>query len=215
MKLCNYFSKQLPLANRGDKVQLIKSPTYTLCVENRQPVFLECIKGESNFRILSQNEYGQIKNRNGMWTWEYCLFEPTTTSFANQFDKRTFYVLEDQLRIAKYRNQRSMKCSSFMKSSSQTNKKIAEKKYNRSLLKRPSKRLKTLVWEKKFTLDVGRAKCPCCQENFITQFDFECAHIRAFSKGGKTILSNLSPCCRPCNASCGQKGLWDFKKSLQ
>jgi hypothetical protein len=82
-------------------------------------------------------------------------------------------------------------------------------------VKRPSKRLKMLVWGKKFTFDVGRAKCPCCLENDITQFDFECAHIKAYSKGGKTILSNLSPCCRPCNASCGQKGLWSFKKSLQ
>ena len=76
-----------------------------------------------------------------------------------------------------------------MKSSSQTNivKKIAEKKYNRSLLKRrPSKRLKTLVWEKKFTLDVGRAKCPCCQKK----------------KGLESLITEQMGLVRNCQSQC-------------
>ena len=40
------------------------------------------------------------------------------------------------------------------------------------------------VWNDYFGEHVGKAKCPCCTREDITQFKFECGHIIARAKGG-------------------------------
>jgi hypothetical protein len=218
--LKQFESFSIPLANPTDSVRLNKSPTYVLQVLERRAVFLARIKGETNFRILCQNETKCIMKSSGIWTWEYKLIQSNPLHI--KCDNRIFFALENQIYLDKnenvlktrhYRHQQN-RDPTFQLARKRNDRKERQQLLKNLRLKRPSKRLKTLVWSKTFTLDVGKAKCPCCEENDITQFDFECAHIKAFSKGGRTELKNLSPCCRPCNAGCGQKGLWDFKKSL-
>ncbi len=61
----------------------------------------------------------------------------------------------------------------------------------------------------------GRLLCKCCEENIVTPFDFQCAHIVAESKGGKTHISNLVPACKLCNQSMGTTNFYVFKTLLQ
>src|SRR5437660_1703486 len=61
----------------------------------------------------------------------------------------------------------------------------------------------------------GRLLCKCCEKTIITPFDFQCAHIVAESKGGKTNLCNLIPACKLCNQSMGTTNFFVFKSKLQ
>lgn len=73
--------------------------------------------------------------------------------------------------------------------------------------------LRVQLWERYFTFDVGRAKCPVCNMNHILQLAFEAGHIVSVAKGGKTTIDNLVPICRECNRSMGTKNMIDFQKT--
>ena len=85
--------------------------------------------------------------------------------------------------------------------------------------KRPYKRnrgvpksLRIDVWNSYFGEDRGSAMCPVCRRKKITQLTFQCCHIVAHAKGGRTDLSNLIPGCDMCNQSMGTQNLYEFKK---
>ena len=53
--------------------------------------------------------------------------------------------------------------------------------------KKISSTIKKLVWNIHIGENVGKSKCTCCKSTDITQMSFNCGHIVAESKGGKTI----------------------------
>ena len=73
------------------------------------------------------------------------------------------------------------------------------------------KTLKNDVWDKYIGRKKGIGQCFCCKKN-IDSKNFECGHIIASSKGGKTIIQNLRPICSCCNKSMGTENLRQFKK---
>lgn len=76
------------------------------------------------------------------------------------------------------------------------------------------KSLKINVWNKYIGDEIGKSKCPVCETNFITQSNFECAHIQAESNNGLTNVDNLIPCCSICNKSMKNMNLFEFKKKF-
>ena len=72
--------------------------------------------------------------------------------------------------------------------------------------------LKTQVWNEYLGKEVGTAKCVCCGVMEITQRDFEAGHVIAERKGGKTILDNLRPICKGCNARMTTNNMKDWMK---
>lgn len=66
-------------------------------------------------------------------------------------------------------------------------------------------------WDKYIGNNVS-SKCLCCNHNDIHALNFDCGHIIAESKGGKTIVTNLRPICSPCNKSMGSKDMITFMK---
>ena len=76
------------------------------------------------------------------------------------------------------------------------------------------KSLKINVWNKYIGDEIGKTKCLVCETNFITQSNFECAHIHAESNNGQTNIDNLIPCCSICNKSMKNMNLFEFKKKF-
>jgi len=60
----------------------------------------------------------------------------------------------------------------------------------------------------------GEILCPCCEETFISSFNFEAGHIRSFKNGGTDELDNLRPVCGTCNRLMGIMNYDDYKKTL-
>jgi hypothetical protein len=73
-----------------------------------------------------------------------------------------------------------------------------------------SKVLRQAVWNSKSL----EGQCYCCDEK-ITFDTFECGHITAVSKGGKTTLDNLRPVCRRCNSDMRTNNMDEYKRSIQ
>jgi 5-methylcytosine-specific restriction endonuclease McrA len=73
------------------------------------------------------------------------------------------------------------------------------------------KTLKNDVWDKYISRKKGIGQCYCCKKT-IDSKNFECGHVLAVAKGGKTILQNLRPICGVCNKSMGTENLQQFKK---
>lgn len=67
--------------------------------------------------------------------------------------------------------------------------------------------LRTAVWNQQFGETVGRAVCPVCKTQMITQRNFHCGHIIAEALGGATNVDNLMPICAQCNLSMGTQNL--------
>lgn len=74
--------------------------------------------------------------------------------------------------------------------------------------------LRILCWNTYIGEEVGKTKCPCCEIIYITPFTFNCGHVIADSRGGKTTIDNLRPICTGCNNSMGTKNMEDFKKEF-
>jgi hypothetical protein len=72
-----------------------------------------------------------------------------------------------------------------------------------------NKSLRNAVWISEFGVS-GIGKCYCCQLETVTMGNFQCGHIIAESRGGKTILQNLKPVCALCNTSMGVRNLHEF-----
>ena len=77
---------------------------------------------------------------------------------------------------------------------------IKSPKKNKFKVKIPQS-IRKQVWYKYIGLDVGSAKCICCNFNTISQLNFEAGHIVPQSKGGPNIINNLLPICSDCNRS--------------
>ena len=92
----------------------------------------------------------------------------------------------------------------------ETGEKIGKQKKPRK--KTISKALKLLVWNTNIGEEIGKIKCPCCNNNFISQGNFEVGHIIAEANGGLTNKDNLKPICSVCNKSMGTMNLLKFKK---
>ena len=72
--------------------------------------------------------------------------------------------------------------------------------------------LKISVWNKYIGEEIGKTKCLCCNDRFITQMQFHCGHIISEINGGKTNINNLKPICSICNFSMGRKNMDEFAK---
>ena len=94
-------------------------------------------------------------------------------------------------------------------------KKDLKKKFKKEKPKdaRPSipKSLKNKVWNEYIGKEKGVGICMCCGSE-IDSKKFDCGHIEAVVKGGKTILENLRPICSTCNKSMGDQNLLEFKE---
>ena len=69
------------------------------------------------------------------------------------------------------------------------------------------------VWNTYIGEDIGKIKCPLCQQNDISPFQFHCAYVIARSKGGSCDASNLRPICSVCNHSMYNHDLIEFTKT--
>jgi hypothetical protein len=72
--------------------------------------------------------------------------------------------------------------------------------------------LRKLVWNTYIGEEHGSHKCLCCKQIKISSLDFICGHVKAESKGGKTIVHNLRPICSKCNGSMGSTDMIEFVK---
>ncbi len=81
---------------------------------------------------------------------------------------------------------------------------------NRVKKKTIPKSLKESVWRKYFKSEIDGECFICSYVISINRFD--CGHIIAESKGGKTDISNLRPVCKQCNLSMGTKNMDEFKQ---
>lgn len=77
------------------------------------------------------------------------------------------------------------------------------------------KSLRIKVWNTYIGEEIGKIKCLCCKTIDITQSIFECGHIIAEAKGGKTTLENLRPICSTCNKSMNTINMYDFMKIIE
>ena len=77
--------------------------------------------------------------------------------------------------------------------------------------KKIPKSLKMCVWNTYIGEEIGKIKCLCCNNNYISQLNFHCGHIIAEKNNGKTILENLRPICNICNGSMGIENMIIFK----
>jgi 5-methylcytosine-specific restriction endonuclease McrA len=65
-----------------------------------------------------------------------------------------------------------------------------------------------------FKNEVGEILCPCCEDTYISAFQFEAGHKRSFKNGGSDEISNLIPICGTCNRSMGVMDYDTYKNSL-
>lgn len=65
-------------------------------------------------------------------------------------------------------------------------------------------------WNAHIGVEVGQAKCMCCQENLITQHKFNCGHVISEADGGTIEVSNLRPICYDCNNDMGSRNMREF-----
>ena len=75
-----------------------------------------------------------------------------------------------------------------------------------------SRRIST--WNKHIGIDIGRAKCMCCQKRQITQHKFICGHVISDKDGGSIEVSNLRPICFTCNEDMHDENMRDFAKRM-
>lgn len=82
--------------------------------------------------------------------------------------------------------------------------------------KRPriSKALRNDVWIKYFGRSIAEAKCPAKCGSWIHISNFECGHIIAHSRGGKTSINNLIPICSACNRNMQSENYFDWVKNM-
>jgi len=98
-------------------------------------------------------------------------------------------------------------------------KKMIEKKIepkrqpnNKRKKRKIPKAVRDKVWNHYVGIEKGISKCICCNNQQISQNNFECGHVVAESKGGKETVTNLRPICGLCNRSMGNTNMIEFMK---
>jgi hypothetical protein len=76
--------------------------------------------------------------------------------------------------------------------------------------RRIPKAVRDKVWNHYVGIEKGISKCLCCQNQQISQNNFECGHVVAESKGGRETIINLRPVCGLCNKSMGNTNMVKF-----
>jgi len=71
------------------------------------------------------------------------------------------------------------------------------------------KQLRKMVWKKCKT-----GKCLICEEEEITENNFETGHIQARSLGGQGEINNLIPICYDCNRGMRTQNAYDYKRDV-
>lgn len=66
------------------------------------------------------------------------------------------------------------------------------------------------TWNDTFGIATGMARCFVCENNWISQRNFECGHIVCRACGGPATPNNLKPICSPCNKSMGKRDMHEF-----
>jgi len=80
--------------------------------------------------------------------------------------------------------------------------KLLRKKSDPPKRKQIPQPIRAQVWETYLGNKI-KSKCPVCEENIISCFNFDCGHVIAHSRGGPSTLDNLRPLCSACNKSMG------------
>ncbi len=75
--------------------------------------------------------------------------------------------------------------------------------------------LRFAVWNNIIGSKVAAHKCLCCNNNEISQQNFQCGHVVSRHNGGEDIIDNLVPICGSCNSSMGSTNMDSFIKILQ
>ena len=73
--------------------------------------------------------------------------------------------------------------------------------------------IRQTVWNIYIGENIGKIKCPLCQQNDIQPFQFHCAHVIARSHGGSMDVSNLRPICAVCNNSMYNHNMIEFAQT--
>ena len=73
--------------------------------------------------------------------------------------------------------------------------------------------IRQTVWNTYIGENIGKIKCPMCQQNDIQPFQFHCGHVIARSKGGQVDASNLRPICSLCNNSMYNHNMIEFAQA--
>ena len=76
--------------------------------------------------------------------------------------------------------------------------------------KKIPKSVRNDVWDEHIGKKYGIGTCYVCGQE-IRASHFECGHIIAESKGGKSTIDNLRPVCERCNKSVGTMNMDEFK----
>jgi hypothetical protein len=91
----------------------------------------------------------------------------------------------------------------------ETGKEIKKPK-KRGYKKSIPKKIKSDIWNKYISKEVGEAYCFCCRTEFISQMNFSAGHIIPESCGGFATIDNLRPICSQCNSSMGNTNMREF-----
>jgi len=75
------------------------------------------------------------------------------------------------------------------------------------------KRIKDMVWDEYVGPYIAQTYCFVCESTIIKMSQFDCGHVIAVAKGGKTVVSNLRPICHACNLSMGTRSMTEFKET--
>lgn len=158
-----------------------------------------------------------------MFSCELCLYETNKSSNLKQH----FNSKKHQFNVKSGEQIEMNICTIIDKPKSTTSVEITDDE-NKSIKKKNVKKkikkktkitrqkmpasLKLLVWDRWIGLEIGKAKCLCCKNMDIFQGSFECGHIIAISRNGKTIVENLKPICKTCNSSMNNQNMDDFMK---
>lgn len=73
--------------------------------------------------------------------------------------------------------------------------------------------LKEQIWLK-YMGNCCRKQCPCCKNNEISAFYFQCGHIISENSGGQVSSDNLVPICGQCNSSMYKTNMFIFMKKM-
>lgn len=201
--------KQFIIKNRVYKIPLNeKRGDYCVAIEqtnidNENGNHHQAFNQVNLTSVLGQNEnYENIDFDQQVQEMEYA--DITTEENYDILDE----IVEESIAIESIENTLSKINQSIAKENN-----IIEEKTKLSRKSIP-KALREEIWLT-YIGEIFKAKCFCCERNYISPFNYHCGHIVAHSKGGFTTVQNLRPICIGCNLSMGTENLLEFKSRLR